>query len=215
MSNADLCALAKHCPNLHSLNINSHNTDITEKSVVYMAIKCTKLTALALYLKQGRALTDVAVFAIAANLVNLRELELGHLQIMNPHTLRCIAHQCPLKLLSLLESNVMESELVYLAQHAELEMLSLGLQRWSINIEHHTYLDEQALLGGDVEALAAAQLVWAQSMMRYLPTGEGSLERLRAARNSLKVVRMAGRLQCDLNPIRGSRSELFLVDYNG
>jgi hypothetical protein len=232
MTDADLCALAKYCPNLETLNINSYESEITEKSVIYLAMKCTKLTELALYLRDDGALTDAAVIAVAANLAHLQELELGNLQLLNPTTLRCIVHHCPqLKVLSLHESNVPEAELVYIAQHAALDRLAIGKQqqlqypgRWSASVKHHAYLLEQLpVLGAeDVDLLEAAQPAWLQRMQRFLqlPIGEGqgTEEKLRAASSnpSFSVLWMA---KCSsqhvLNTIRqqGRRSKLFLIDY--
>jgi hypothetical protein len=235
MSNADIYALAKYCPNLETLNINSNATTITEKSVIYLAMKCTKLTELALYLKDGGGLTDAAVIAVAANLAHLQELELGNLQLLNPTTLRCIVHHCPqLKVLSLHKSNVPEAELVYIAQHAALDSLAISKQqqlqypgRWSASVEHHAYLLEHLqlpVLGmEDVELLEAAQPAWLQRMQRFLQLpgkGQGTYtdEKLRAASSnpSFTVLWMGRRTQFQLNLIReqGSRSyKLILINY--
>ncbi|KAJ1436671.1 hypothetical protein B484DRAFT_445511 [Ochromonadaceae sp. CCMP2298] len=201
MSDADLCALAKFCPDLETLYINSYDTRITEKSIIYLAMRGTQLRELGLYLKRDKALTDAAIIAIA-NMAHLKVLEVGTLELKNPLTLRCIAHQCPhLKSLSLHTSNVTEAELVYFAQHGQLDRLAVGKQQLnfpgkSIRTDHHSYRPGYlpVLDAGDIEALEAAQRTWlltAEQHWLHLPAGENTEEKLKAADPHLTVLWMS------------------------
>jgi hypothetical protein len=128
-SDKDLSVLARFCPNLDSLFIETEGSDsLTEKAIICLTTKCTKLTYLCLFTKT--ALTDATILAVAANLASLTNLGIDKLQLQNPLTLRCLAHCCPqLSMLSLYESNVTEAELLYLVKNAK-NLQRLGLQRW-------------------------------------------------------------------------------------
>jgi hypothetical protein len=66
--------LARFYSNLDRLYISAPNNDNpTEKAIVCLATKCTKLTQLCLYIRT--ALTDATILAVAANLVSLGTLE--------------------------------------------------------------------------------------------------------------------------------------------
>jgi hypothetical protein len=132
----DLSVLARFCPNLYRLYIQTTNSDtLTEKAIVCLTTKCTELNELFLYTKT--ALTDETILAVAANLVSLLDLGLYKLQLQNPLKLRCLAHCCPqLSFLYLYKGNVSEAELLYLVKHAK-NLQELGLQRWG----HLTFRD--------------------------------------------------------------------------
>jgi len=132
LNDRDLCLLAKFCPNLTLLWIYSMNGKVDEAAVVSVAMKCTKLETLRLYLCVQTALTDRTIRAIAANLVSLQILCIEDLQLHKPRTLRMLAHGCPqLQKLRIDEGNgrVTEAELLYLVENAKkLQILEIG--RW-------------------------------------------------------------------------------------
>jgi hypothetical protein len=120
-SDKDLSVLGSFCPNLDSLYIDQprvRDNNLTEKALIYLAAKCTKLMKLSLFVDME--LTDATVAAVAANLVSLTCLGLDKLQLQKPRTLRCLARCCPrLKELYIYKDNVTEAELLYFVQHAK------------------------------------------------------------------------------------------------
>jgi hypothetical protein len=193
-SDKDLSVLARFCPNLDYLFIDTPGSDSpTDKAIVCLATKCTKLTQLCLYTKT--ALTDETILAVAANLVSLKVLGLANLQMQNPLTLRCLAHCCPqLSMLNLHKGNVSEAELLYLVKHAK-NLQKLGLERWGhlsfrdgVTTEHTLQeYDEQelSLVGAEEPArLLSSRLEWLGRMAVHtqLQPGEmDTLEKLKAA----------------------------------
>jgi hypothetical protein len=88
-SDLDLSVLARFCLNLQYLYIQTAGSNnITEKAVIFLVHKCTKLTQLFLYIKTQ--MTDSLVVAVAANLVSLTDLGIETLQLHNPRMLRCL-----------------------------------------------------------------------------------------------------------------------------
>ncbi|KAJ1407253.1 hypothetical protein B484DRAFT_456604 [Ochromonadaceae sp. CCMP2298] len=126
----DLCLLAKFCPDLTYLYLNSMYGTVDEAALVSVAMKCTKLQILRLFVQT--ALTDRTIEAIAANLVSLRKLEISNLELHKPRTLRVLAHGCPqLSRLYIDEGNalVTETELLYLVKNAK-ELRTLEIGKW-------------------------------------------------------------------------------------
>jgi len=158
----DLCLLAKFCPDLTYLYLNSMYGTVDEAALVSVAMKCTKLETLRLLLKT--ALSDRTIEAVAANLVSLQVLFIKELQLDNPRTLRLLAHSCPnLQKLCIYEGNMAETELLYLVESAKkLQVLTIGKwkhldlrERWEIQ----PFAAEDLLQLGmeDPEALLSSQ----------------------------------------------------------
>mmetsp|Transcript_29567 Transcript_29567/g.63681 ORF Transcript_29567/g.63681 Transcript_29567/m.63681 type:complete len:456 (+) Transcript_29567:117-1484(+) len=124
----DLCLLARFCPDLTSIHIQSHDDTFKEAAVRGVAMKCTKLEELVLL--ADNTITDRTIEAIAANLVSLQKLDIQNLQLRNPRTFRVLAHGCPqLQVLRIHEGNVTEAELLYLVQHAT-NLHTLKIREW-------------------------------------------------------------------------------------
>mmetsp|Transcript_34596 Transcript_34596/g.76887 ORF Transcript_34596/g.76887 Transcript_34596/m.76887 type:complete len:440 (+) Transcript_34596:136-1455(+) len=124
----DLCLLARFCPDLTSIHIQSHDDTFKEAAVRGVAMKCTKLEELVLL--ANNTITDRTIEAIAANLVSLQKLDIQNLQLRNPRTFRVLAHGCPqLQVLRIHEGNVTEAELLYLVQHAT-NLHTLKIREW-------------------------------------------------------------------------------------
>jgi hypothetical protein len=128
LNDRDLCLLARFCPHLTRLKINSQKDETSEAALGCVAMKCTKLKVL--HLLTQRTYADRTIQTIAANLVYLRELEIRNMQLHNPHTLRCLAVGCPKLWYLYIEkgnANVTEAELLYLVEHAKnLQLLRIG-----------------------------------------------------------------------------------------
>jgi hypothetical protein len=128
ISDQDLCLLARFCPHLTRLLIDSPYDEFSESALMCVAMKCTKLQKLELF--SERTFSDRTIEAIAANLVSLRSLHIWTLQLRNPHTLRRLTVGCPLlQSLYIKKGNVhvSEAELLYLVKHAKiLQKLKIG-----------------------------------------------------------------------------------------
>ncbi|KAJ1393497.1 hypothetical protein B484DRAFT_459295 [Ochromonadaceae sp. CCMP2298] len=128
LNDHDLCLLARFCPHLTLLSIYSLPGTVDKATLVSLAMKCTKLETLEVFVKT--ALTDRTIEAIAANLVSLRKVSIENLELNDPRTLRVLAHGCPqLSSLYIDEGNalVTEAELLYLVENAKkLRLLRIG-----------------------------------------------------------------------------------------
>ncbi|KAJ1427807.1 hypothetical protein B484DRAFT_463886 [Ochromonadaceae sp. CCMP2298] len=137
LGDRDLCLLARFCPHLAQLHIQSQRAMFGEAALSCVAVMCTKLKNLKLLVPT--AFTDRTVDAIAANLVSLRKLHIHNLQLRKPCTLRGLAEGCrPLQELCITKGNaqVTEAELLYLVKHTqELRLLAIG--KW----EHLDFRD--------------------------------------------------------------------------
>mmetsp|Transcript_29561 Transcript_29561/g.63669 ORF Transcript_29561/g.63669 Transcript_29561/m.63669 type:complete len:284 (+) Transcript_29561:369-1220(+) len=152
----DLCLLARFCPDLTSIHIQSHDDTFKEAAVRGVAMKCTKLEELVLL--ADNTITDRTIEAIAANLVSLQKLDIQNLQLRNPRTFRVLAHGCPqLQVLRIHEGNVTEAELLYLVQHAT-NLHTLKIREWEHLDFRETWGEVQpdALEGEDLLQLGIA-----------------------------------------------------------
>jgi hypothetical protein len=114
----DLCLLARFCPDLEHLNINTLADEVQTTALLYVVCKCTKLQHLILNLWDP--IVDCVLLAIATNLLSLRTLTISELKLQNLQTLRCLAHGCPqLRELSIEIGDMHEAELLYLVEHAK------------------------------------------------------------------------------------------------
>ncbi|KAJ1422341.1 hypothetical protein B484DRAFT_115432 [Ochromonadaceae sp. CCMP2298] len=147
----DLCLLARFCPNLTYLYIQSHGNMVSEAALGCVAMKCTKLRGLQLCV--STAFSDRTIQTIAANLVSLRTLVIKNLQLHNPCTLRVLAHGCPqLQRLKISKGNahVTEAELQYLVKHAK-HLTALKIGKW----EHLDFRDTRE----ELQPFAAQELL--------------------------------------------------------
>jgi hypothetical protein len=186
----DLCLLARFCPHLKILCIESQKDETSEAALGCVAMKCTKLQQLVLHTQ--RTYADRTIQTIAANSVSLRTLSIKNLQLHNPRTLRCLGVGCPLLWYLYIEkgnANVTEAELLYLVEHAKkLQLLKIG--KW----EHldfkaswaglQPFAPEDLLQLGmeDPEALIASQRQ--QEMLQVLSAATrdvDTVDKLRAA----------------------------------
>jgi len=156
LKDRDLCLLARFCPDLTSIHIQSHDDTFKEAAVRGVAMKCTKLEELVLL--ADNTITDRTIEAIAANLVSLQKLDIQNLQLRNPRTFRVLAHGCPqLQVLRIHEGNVTEAELLYLVQHAT-NLHTLKIREWEHLDFRETWGEVQpdALEGEDLLQLGIA-----------------------------------------------------------
>jgi len=169
----DLCLLARFCPHLEYLHIQS-DRDISEAALGYVAMKCTKLVDLQLHVPT--VFTDRTIDAIT-NLVSLRTLYIHNLQLQNPYTLRGLVGP-QLKELHIRKGNahVTEAELLYLVQHTTLRLLQIG--QW----EHLYFRDRREELEEIQPYDSAAEL---------LLLGVDDPEALLSSQQRLKGVRAA------------------------
>ncbi|KAJ1431648.1 hypothetical protein B484DRAFT_395379 [Ochromonadaceae sp. CCMP2298] len=190
----DLCLLARFCPNLECLRINTLFDNPTA-AVLYTIGKCTKIQHLGLEFDD--AIYDSIIAAVAANLVALRSLKVHDLRLAEPRTLRCLAHGCQqLQELSIVESydvTVSEAELLELVERAKnLQRLTIG--KWEHLDFRDTWEEEEPQLYDQHEQAklvelgiedAAAFISAQQERVRIIrdatPQPRDTVDRLRAA----------------------------------
>jgi len=165
LNDHDLCLLARFCPHLTQLYIQSELASFSEAALGCVAMKCTKLETLELPVEI--TFTDRTIEAIAANLVSLRLIYFRELQLENSRTLRGLTEGCrQLQELGIMKGSVPEVELLYLVKHAKkLDTLNIGKwkhldfrERWA-ELQPDTSAVEDLLQLGmeDPEALITAQ----------------------------------------------------------
>ncbi|KAJ1400991.1 hypothetical protein B484DRAFT_458083 [Ochromonadaceae sp. CCMP2298] len=165
LKDRDLCLLARFCPHLTQLYIQSELASFSEAALGCVAMKCTKLETLELPVEI--TFTDRTIEAIAANLVSLRLIYFRELQLENSRTLRGLTEGCrQLQELGIMKGSVPEVELLYLVKHAKkLDTLNIGKwkhldfrERWA-ELQPDTSAVEDLLQLGmeDPEALITAQ----------------------------------------------------------
>jgi hypothetical protein len=175
LSARDVSLLARFCPDLERLHIDTQAVAAEDAALLCVFGKCTKIQYLSLHFSRG--IWDAVLLAIAANLVSLRSLTIEELELHDPQPLRCLAHGCPLLRELSIENeselylsegrSLPEAELLYVVQHAKnLQRLSIGQWEhmdfrdgWSELDPSDYAMPELALLGlDDPDAFIAEQV---------------------------------------------------------